>query len=254
MPTCFVIQPFDGGRFDKRYDDVFAPAIRAADLEPYRVDRDPQVSVPIDQIELGIQNAEACLVDITTDNPNVWFELGYAMAIRKEVALLCSHERTQHFPFDVQHRSIIRYKTESSSDFDQLRGQITARLNAILQRKKDLGEIGRIQSISRFEGLEQYEVAILVSVAEEGGDPDSGLSANYIRHAMESAGFTKLAATLGLRGLVQKGMLETSTQHDEFDGGTYTAFQLTHDGFAWLVSNKDSFALKRAVQTDPDLD
>ena len=37
MSTCFVMQPFDGGPFDRRYKDVFAPAIKAAGLEPYRV-------------------------------------------------------------------------------------------------------------------------------------------------------------------------------------------------------------------------
>ena len=37
MPRCFVIQPFDsGGKFDKRYLDVFRPAILAAGLKPYR--------------------------------------------------------------------------------------------------------------------------------------------------------------------------------------------------------------------------
>jgi hypothetical protein len=30
MGTCFVIQPFDGGAFDKRYDDIFVPAIKGA--------------------------------------------------------------------------------------------------------------------------------------------------------------------------------------------------------------------------------
>ena len=32
MPTCFVIQPFDSGKFDKRFEDVYKPAIEAADL------------------------------------------------------------------------------------------------------------------------------------------------------------------------------------------------------------------------------
>ena len=54
MQTCFVIQPFDGGRFDKRYDDVYAPAIRDAGLEPYRADRDVKAEVLIDAIEEGI--------------------------------------------------------------------------------------------------------------------------------------------------------------------------------------------------------
>ena len=38
-----MIQPFDGARFDKRFADVFSPAIEAAKMEPYRVDRDPGV-------------------------------------------------------------------------------------------------------------------------------------------------------------------------------------------------------------------
>lgn len=46
MGRCFVIQPFDRG-FSKRYDDVYEPAIRAAGLEPYRVDRDPSVVIPL---------------------------------------------------------------------------------------------------------------------------------------------------------------------------------------------------------------
>jgi hypothetical protein len=78
MPICFVIQPFDGGPFDKRYEDIFVPAIEAAGLEPYRVDRDPAAMIPIDDIQVGIRKADACLADISSPNPNVWFGLGFA--------------------------------------------------------------------------------------------------------------------------------------------------------------------------------
>ena len=55
METCFVIQPFDGGgKFDKRYEDIYSPAIKAANLIPYRVDRDPSVNIPIEDIEKEI--------------------------------------------------------------------------------------------------------------------------------------------------------------------------------------------------------
>jgi hypothetical protein len=54
-PSCFVIQPFDGGNFYERYEDVFAPAIKDAELEPYRVDKNPSVSIPIDSIEKQIR-------------------------------------------------------------------------------------------------------------------------------------------------------------------------------------------------------
>jgi hypothetical protein len=92
MNRCFVMQPFDGGTFDKRFEAIFSPAIIEANLEPYRVDRDPSVSVPIQEIEKGIRDADICLADITTDNPNVWFELGFAFAIPHEVVLVCSDE------------------------------------------------------------------------------------------------------------------------------------------------------------------
>ena len=109
MPSCFVIQPFDRARYDKRFDDIFAPAIKAAGLEPYRVDKDPGVNIPIDDVERGIRDAAVCFAEISTDNPNVWIELGYAIAARKSVVLICSDERKTDFPFDVRHRNIITY-------------------------------------------------------------------------------------------------------------------------------------------------
>jgi nucleoside 2-deoxyribosyltransferase len=102
METCFVIQPFDGGKYDKRFEDIFRPAIEAAGLEAYRVDRDPSVEVPIDSIEEGIRNAAVCLADITADNPNVWYELGYSFARGRPVIMVCSDERRK-YPFDIQH-------------------------------------------------------------------------------------------------------------------------------------------------------
>ena len=109
MATCFVIQPFDRGAYDKRYDDVFAPAIREVGLEPYRVDRDPASSIPIEDIENGIRKADACLADISEANPNVWFELGFAIAAGKPVVLVCADKPNLKFPFDIQHVWFIRY-------------------------------------------------------------------------------------------------------------------------------------------------
>ena len=93
MAHCFVIRPFDAGKYDKRCEDVYKPAILAADLEPYRVDKDPTVEVPIEAIEDGIRAALVCLADIITDNPNVWYELGFAFALGRPVVMVCSDER-----------------------------------------------------------------------------------------------------------------------------------------------------------------
>lgn len=111
MPRCSVIKPFDKGPFDKRYDQVLVPAILAANLEPYRVDRDHSASIPVEQIESMIRDSDACLADITMDNPNVWYEVGFGFASGKEVVLVCSTRRETKYPFDVHHRNIIRYYT-----------------------------------------------------------------------------------------------------------------------------------------------
>lgn len=54
MGRCFVIQPFDKGAYDKRYEDMIVPAIVNAGLEDYRVDRDPATRVLIEAVEEGI--------------------------------------------------------------------------------------------------------------------------------------------------------------------------------------------------------
>ncbi|OAV63382.1 hypothetical protein Barb6XT_03166 [Bacteroidales bacterium Barb6XT] len=91
--NCFVIQPFDDGKYDKLFNESFKPAIEKAGLKAYRVDEDPAASNIIESIENGIVQSSICLAEITTNNPNIWYELGFAFACRKEVVMICSKER-----------------------------------------------------------------------------------------------------------------------------------------------------------------
>lgn len=244
MPRCFVIQPFDDGdRYDKRYEDVFAPAIEDAGLEPYRVDRDPSVRVPIDEIEQGIRASEVCLAEISTDNPNVWFELGFAIASKREVVMVCSDERTTHYPFDVQHRKITKYSTHSTRDFEHIRSKITARLKAMASRREQLGQVASMPpSISRVEGLEQYEIAGLVAVAESADEPEAGIATHIFRRNMEQAGFNALAATLALKSLTDRQMLERY-EEESYQGEPYAVFRITSKGMRWLFDKSAKLTL-----------
>ena len=244
MATCFVIQPFDGGAFDKRYDDVVAPAISAAGLEPYRVDRDPKVVVPIDQIEEGIREAQACVADITTNNPNVWFELGYALACDKPVVLLAQDDPARRFPFDVQHRHIIRYKTDSSSDFAAMGAEITTRLIAAMAKEERLERIVQPSSVADVQGLTQYEMVALVSLAENSDSPLALVPAYDVRKDMERAGFTRVAIMLGLAQLARKGFV-TFSEDQDYNHNQYTVYQLTAEGMNWLYQHQDLLVLKR---------
>ena len=244
MPTCFVIQPFDKGAFDKRYEDVFDPAIRAADLEPYRVDRDDSASIPIEQIETGIRGARVCLADITVDNPNVWFELGFALSANREVVMVCGESR-ERFPFDVQHRNIIRYRTDSSSDFANLSERITNRLKAVMTKEATLDTAATEVSspIAPVEGLKSHELVALVAIAQNLDHPEDNVNSYIIRKDMERAGFTKVAATLGIASLLKKNFISSEDSWDENRDQTYTFYKLQPSGLEWLDKNQHKLTL-----------
>jgi nucleoside 2-deoxyribosyltransferase len=162
--TCFVIQPFNKEPFEKRYTDIYKPAIKQASFKPYRVDEDPSVIIPIETIEAKIEDSDLCFADITTDNPNVWYELGFAFAQSKPVILVCSSERQGGFPFDIRHRHVIRYETESTSDYERAKEEITERIKAVMERYK------RNEVISKGENIKenlQNEVLLAPKKTEE---------------------------------------------------------------------------------------
>lgn len=251
MNKCFVMQPFDGGIFDKRYEDTFAHAIRDAGLEPYRVDQDPKVSIPIQDIESGIRDSRICFAEITLDNPNVWFELGYAIAAGKEVVMVCSSERTTKFPFDVQHRSIIRYSNESVRDFEALRKQIATKIKAILHREESLPKVSELAKLNKIEGLDQHEIVCLAALAENLDHPDDHASAFQIKRDMDRSGFTKIATTVAVKSLIQKELISYD-RYSDFDGDSYIGYTLTEKGWAWVLENQSRFMLRQPEQRTED--
>lgn len=252
MDRCFVMQPFDGGVFDSRFEDIFAPAIRDAGLEPYRVDQDPKVSIPIQDIESGIRDSRLCLADISLDNPNVWFELGFAIASFKDVVLVCSDQRQSKFPFDVQHRSIIRYSTGAPRDFDVLRQNIIKRIKALLQKAETLSTISDMSKLKKIEGLDQHEVMALAAIGENIDTTEDVAAIYQIRRDMENYGLTKLATTIALKTLSDKGMIETGNYRD-YEGENYTGYSLSETGWQWILENKQQFVLKRPNKDEPEI-
>ena len=126
--------------------------------------------------------------------------------------MVCNDRPNQNFPFDVQHRTIIRYKTESDQDFHALREQITARLRAAILKKNTLGQLAQSSVLAEIAGLNSLEVVALATIAENADAPDSFVPAYTIRRDMESQGYTKVAVTLSAATLLKKQMLENETR------------------------------------------
>ena len=254
MATCFVIQPFDAGKFDKRFEDVYRPAIEAAGLVPYRVDRDPGVSVPIDAIESGIKGASICLADITADNPNVWYELGFAFASGRPVVMVCSEERTgKKYPFDIQHRTIIPYHADSSSDFDLLKQKLTARLKALLEKGETLRNIADADPVAPVEGLSHPEIMGLAVIAGSSFLPHSAVAAWSAKQDAERAGVTNMGFNLAIRRLTAKKFIEIEERWNEENNESYEAIRITEIGWNWIEANESRFLLKRKESVESEI-
>jgi hypothetical protein len=250
METCFVIQPFDGGRYDKLFVDIYAPAIEAAGYKPYRVDKDASVSVPIDSIEAGIKSAMVCLADITEDNPNVWYELGYAFAANRPVVMICAENRLgKKYPFDIAHRSIILYKPDSLSDFEKLKGRITERMIAIVTRDEALQRMSENDPVSPVGGLSQPEVMLLALLAA-GFSHNSAVGFWSIKNDAERAGITGVGINLGVRRLLAKRFIEETEEFDEQVGETYRGLRLLDPAWAWIEANESRFVLHKGSKEE----
>jgi hypothetical protein len=251
MNRCFVIQPFDaGGDYDKRYDEVLVPAIMEAELEPYRVDRDPAADVLISAIESQIAGATACVADISEDNPNVWYELGFAFAAGTEVVLICSSDRKK-FPFDVQHRNIIRYTLGSPSDFASLSEKIASRLKTVRERPK---KIASLTSVSQGDtlGLKEHEIAVLVTIMGECLDEGEVMTMQRLKGEMEQAGYAPVATALAVRSLAAAEFIQSATQQDHEDGYYFTGYRVTDDGAQWLSDHEELLKLRTNDAPDQD--
>jgi hypothetical protein len=101
----FVLMPFKG------FDDFYEFAIRQSvnRLEHYceRVDERHFTGRISTEIYKCIERANYIIADMTGKNPNVFYEVGYAHALRKEVILLAQDK--EDIPFDLQDVNHILY-------------------------------------------------------------------------------------------------------------------------------------------------
>lgn len=105
--SCFVMMPF-AAPIGHYYQHIYEPAIVKAGLRPIRADTDIFGTGKImDQIWSGINDAKVLLAELTRRNPNVFYELGLAHALKKPVVLVSSNE--DDVPFDLQHIRVIYY-------------------------------------------------------------------------------------------------------------------------------------------------
>ena len=108
-PRIFVMMPF-AEPFDTLYKDVIRPVAEdQLGFEILRVDEIQAPGIILDDIQRQIAGSHAVVAEISTRNPNVFYELGYAHALEKPTILLVRKQDSGDVPFDIKGYRAIHY-------------------------------------------------------------------------------------------------------------------------------------------------
>ncbi len=98
-PRLFVVMQFSE-KYNKLYNEVINPISEELGFECIRADEFHTSTPILKDIINSIVESTAIVAEITPDNPNVFYEIGYAHAINKPTILLCDNKR-EKLPFDI---------------------------------------------------------------------------------------------------------------------------------------------------------
>lgn len=115
-PHAFVIMPFgkkkggDGSLFDFNaiYTQLIKPTLIMAGFEPFRADEETTSGDILTDMFQELLLADLCIVDMSIDNANVFYELGIRHAFRKRGIVHIQAGRA-YMPFDVFNVRTIPY-------------------------------------------------------------------------------------------------------------------------------------------------
>ena len=112
-PFCFVIMPFREAEFPQRiYTEVIKPFVENDfKISCYRVDEDYLPDRIDNKIYSYILKAAFIVVEVTTCNPNVFYELGLAHMLEKDCIIL-THKSISEMPFDISRIRAEQYDSD----------------------------------------------------------------------------------------------------------------------------------------------
>ena len=99
QPKAFVVMQFTD-EYNQLYTEVIKPVTESFGVECIRADEHNTSNPIMQDIVNSIREASVIIADITPNNPNVFYEVGYSHAVGKPTILLCDKKR-EKLPFDV---------------------------------------------------------------------------------------------------------------------------------------------------------
>lgn len=138
-PSVFIAMPFSDP-YNDLYDHVFEPVCTRCELTPYRSDKTYQTGVVLAEIIQRMLRAHVVIAEITPNpaNPNVYYEVGFAHALQKQVILLADRNCPNKLPFDVSPFRVLFYEDKIAGK-EQIQKDLISYLRTALPEYAPIG-------------------------------------------------------------------------------------------------------------------
>jgi len=147
--SCFIIMPistqegYEAEHFTHVYEDIIKPAVEKAGMVPIRADE--AVNTNLIQLDIlrKVIESDIAICDMSSKNPNVFYELGVRQAFDKPTVLMIDDKTSA--PFDVSSLRYIDYKQGMKyRDVNLTIDRLTESLLDTYAKKEDRSEINSL--------------------------------------------------------------------------------------------------------------
>lgn len=159
--TAFVVMPI---RDD--FDSVLQTIVKVCKgigITAQRADDISRQDIIMANILEGIAKSEIVIVDITGQNPNVFYELGIAHSLRarQSIIIISQDEDVSRSPFDIRHWSILKYDINK---LDVFKANLRKKIKS---NRKIINCDEYIFRILKSHAFDKAEIQSFVSLAKE---------------------------------------------------------------------------------------
>jgi hypothetical protein len=116
MTKLFVAMPF-AEEFTPVYTAIRGAAARTG-IHALRIDETSEPGPIINQITRELADSDFVIAEVSSNNPNVYYEVGLAHCSRKPTVLLATKSSLRSLPFDIRHNRVIAYDKRKRADLE----------------------------------------------------------------------------------------------------------------------------------------
>lgn len=221
-PLCFIVMPFGrkrdpGGGSDIDFDAIYElgirPAVDDAGMQPIRADEERLGGIIHKPMLERLLLCDFAVVDLTTSNANVLYELGVRHAVRPATTL-CIFAEHQQMPFDVGMVRALPYTLGEHNRFTESEGAaLRPKVAGQLRRFREEGAVDAETDSPLFQLLQGYgppdlsrlKTDVFREQVRYAEDRKKRLA--FARRAGDDAQVGEVEASLGNLGDVEAGVL-----------------------------------------------